>query len=139
MYLTKKIYLGVDYANKKNGTSVEIEMDKNNNILEEVGYWRKANQIHKWFVDNVQNGLDDCAEYYVSREKLKELLDTCIKVKENHGLAKKLLPVCNGFFFGSNEYDEYYYADIDDTINILQKIFKNINSGVTDYYYSSSW
>lgn len=40
----------------------------------EAGYWRKANQIHKWFVENVQEGEDDCKEYYVSREKLKELL-----------------------------------------------------------------
>ena len=27
-----------------------------------VGYWRKANQIHKWFVDNCQNGRDECQE-----------------------------------------------------------------------------
>ena len=27
---------------------------------EEVGYWRKANAIHGWFVRNVQNGKDDC-------------------------------------------------------------------------------
>ena len=34
-------------------------------------YWRKSNQIHKWFVDNVQGGNDNCGEYYVSHEKLK--------------------------------------------------------------------
>ena len=42
----------------------------------ELAYWRKANQIHKWFVDNVQEGVDNCGEYYVSHEKLQELLDT---------------------------------------------------------------
>jgi len=35
---------------------------------EEVGYWRKANHIHKWFVDNVQNGVDECLTYQVSIE-----------------------------------------------------------------------
>lgn len=25
-----------------------------NSIWSEVGYWRKANQIHNWFVENVQ-------------------------------------------------------------------------------------
>lgn len=46
-------------------------------IFTEVGYWRKANAIHKWFVDNVQDGVDDCGYYEVSREQLEELLDIC--------------------------------------------------------------
>lgn len=28
-------------------------------IWQEIGYWRKANHIHKWFVDKVQGGDDD--------------------------------------------------------------------------------
>lgn len=52
-----------------------------------VGYWRKANQIHKWFVDNVQNGEDDCKSYYVGREQLKELRDLCKKVLESTELV----------------------------------------------------
>ena len=51
-------------------------------IFEEVGYWRKANAIHKWFVDNVQNEVDDCGDYEVSKEQLEELLETCIKVRD---------------------------------------------------------
>jgi len=46
----------------------------------EVGYWRKANCIHKWFVDNVQEGVDDCGKYYVTREQLTELRELCQKV-----------------------------------------------------------
>lgn len=55
----------------------------------EVAYWRKANAIHNWFVQNVQDGEDDCKRYYVSREKLTELRDACQqvidagKIKEN--------------------------------------------------------
>lgn len=45
-----------------------------------VAYWRKANAIHKWFVDNVQGGRDDCGEYYVTCDKLRELLALCEKV-----------------------------------------------------------
>ena len=26
----------------------------------QIGYWRKANHIHKWFVDTCANGVDDC-------------------------------------------------------------------------------
>ena len=56
-------------------------------IVENVGYWRKANAIHKWFVDNVQDGIDDC-DYHneVTKEILEDLLDTCEKVIANSKL-----------------------------------------------------
>jgi hypothetical protein len=54
----------------------------------EVGYWRKANAIHKWFVDNVQNEVDDCGYYEVSKEKLEELLDICTTIKGRSKMAK---------------------------------------------------
>lgn len=55
-----------------------------NMIMEQVGYWRKSNQIHNWFVNHVQNGEDDC-EYHneCTREILEELLDTCKTVLES--------------------------------------------------------
>lgn len=49
-------------------------------FTENVGYWRKANYIHRWFVDNVQNGNDDCKEYCVSIKKLHELRDICFDI-----------------------------------------------------------
>ena len=50
-------------------------------ITEEVGYWRKANQIHNWFVENVQNGVDDCDFYECTEEDLDKLLEICMTVK----------------------------------------------------------
>jgi len=49
-------------------------------ITFEVGYWRKANAIHRWFVENVQDGKDDCETYWVSREKLEKLRELCKEV-----------------------------------------------------------
>lgn len=62
-----------------------------NSIWSEVGYWRKANQIHNWFVENVQNGVDDCERYEVSEDDLQKLLTICKKVNR---LApkKKVVP-----------------------------------------------
>jgi hypothetical protein len=51
-------------------------------LFEEVGYWRKANAIHKWFVDNVQDGDDDCGYYEVTKEQLEELLNICNTIKD---------------------------------------------------------
>ena len=48
---------------KKGGvTYPSIKSDRITNITEELGYWRKANQIHRWFVENVQDGVDNCGE-----------------------------------------------------------------------------
>jgi hypothetical protein len=50
-------------------------------IMKQVGYWRKANQIHNWFVENIQNGEDDCNYHReVTKEDLEELMDICHEV-----------------------------------------------------------
>ena len=48
-------------------------------ITYKVATWRKANQIHNWFVENIQGGEDDCKEYYVSSENIIKLYDTVVK------------------------------------------------------------
>lgn len=48
-----------------------------NRIMEQVGYWRKANQIHNWFVTNVQDGDDDCDYHECTKEILENLLGVC--------------------------------------------------------------
>ena len=60
-------------------------------IFEELGYWRKANAIHRWFVENVQNDVDDCGDYEVSKEQLEDLLDICIEVRDKSRLMKGLI------------------------------------------------
>ena len=146
MYLSRKRYIGGNYEwNKvtgivdiyRNGKQVPVSLNKIVNIEEDAGYWRKANAIHKWFVDNVQEGVDDCKEYYVPEEKLKELLSICKEISKNHDKAKELLPTQAGFFFGSTDYDEWYFKNIDDTIKIIENVFKD--NDYSDIYYQSSW
>ena len=145
MYLNKRTYVqywehnGDDnYEVKvtKGGEPTKINPKKVKYIVEEAGYWRKQNQIHRWFVENVQEGIDNCGEYYVSKEDLETLLDLCQKVKADHSLAQSLLPSASGFFFGGTEYDEWYFDGIDNTIQILEEALEDERG---DYYYSSSW
>lgn len=139
-------------------------------IFAKVGYWRKANAIHKWFVDNVQDGEDDCDCYEVSRDQLEELLDICKTIKDktimddglvkngevwangmwcpryeegqtivNPEIAERLLPTQGGFFFGSTEYDQWYMADIENTIEILTNALKTTDFDTHMIVYMSSW
>lgn len=138
-----------------------------NRITEEIGYWRKANHIHNWFVENVQNGVDDCECYEVSKEKLEELLALCHKVKDvaiiettmvackssnelisnyeetksvvNKDEVAALLPTCSGFFFGGTEYDEWYMESINNTINIIDNVLNTTDFEVEVVFYESSW
>jgi len=103
-----------------------------------VAYWRKANQIHSWFVRNVQDGKDDCKTYYVSKEQIAELLDTCKKIKADPDLAETLLPPAEGFFFGGTEIDEWYFQDIDNTIEQLENCVKYFDDHWS-FEYQSSW
>lgn len=89
MYLTRKIFIGGEYEHRNvkgeinitiDGEPVPIDLSKVTYIDERAGYWRKANAIHNWFVENVQGGEDNCQASYVSHEQLQELLNTCNEV-----------------------------------------------------------
>lgn len=147
-YLYKKHYIGAQYEHnnvtgvieiKKDGKSVDINFKKVSYITEEAFYWRKANQIHQWFVENVQDGEDDCKEYDVSIEQLKQLYYLCVEVLDDHTKAEQLLPTSTGFFFGSNEYNEWYFQDIQNTKDFLETIIDEESNFDSYYTYSSSW
>ena len=136
-------------------------------------YWRKSNQIHKWFVDNVQGGKDNCEEYSVSLDQLKDLSKTIEPIVCYPSVAKEVIqekmPTQSGFFFGSTEYDDYYFEDLRSTKEKIDQIisyqdltldaqnkrwhnkdmnkedfekhFPNLTKDVPfdDFYYYSSW
>ena len=161
MYLHKKTYVkNWDHNDKKDHYEItikkggeiynEIQINRITEIVEEVAYWRKANHIHNWFVNNVQGGKDDCGEYYVTEDDITKLINTCEKVLgsledsydkktdtyKNTSVAERLLPRGSGFFFGSIIYDKWYADDLRDTIEQLQPLLEEKTG---DFYYQSSW
>jgi len=117
--------------------------------VEEVGYWRKANQIHGWFVTHCQDGLDECQFTPVHHEQLKGLYDACVEIighweAGSEGLKEivmEVLPPTGGFFFGGYDIDEYYFRDIRQTIDILEPLLSNPPTPSNPYClaYTSSW
>lgn len=147
MYLTAKRYV---WKHLDEEQSLQGELDK---VMEaelcgadmrvsEVSvnamYWRKANAIHKWFVDNVQGGEDNCREYWVQDTQLKQLLHMCQLALEHKDKPDKILPTADGFFFGSTEYEEWYWDDIQNTVKGLEKVLQ-LNTSKWDFYYRASW
>lgn len=118
----------------------DIKPERISYIVETVAQWRKFNALHKWFVLHVQNGEDDCKEHYVPIEDLNELLTTLkevIKLKNtgNEDKLNDLFPTASGFFFGGTAYDEWYFNDVQETIELLEGLIKEGG----DFYYDSSW
>jgi hypothetical protein len=158
MYLYRETYIGAEFEHRNvkgkvditiNDVPVDIDMKKISSIKEHVGYWRKANQIHQWFVQNVQDGEDNCAYYHVGEGKLKELLEEVEKVLASKGtpqeeyVVNEFLPSSDGFFFGS-DYSadpEWYWLQMDNTKEILTEVMNTKKSPDmwVDYYYQSSW
>jgi hypothetical protein len=177
MYLSKKTYVKqwshIEPENqyqvevKKGGEPVtSIKPDRVSYVTEQVGYWRKFNALHNWFVENCQDGRDECQESYVDREKLEELVVTLHEVKniletspkkkvqvkngwsngedtfveievvEDSEKLDDLFPTSSGFFFGGTEYDEYYQEQVNETIELITELLKDETG---DYYYQASW
>ena len=150
MYLTASEYVsrtqrdpnGLSYDTPKRNALSDTLADRHKGWVDEagyqgisisypIGYWRKANAIHNWFVQNVQDGRDECQKSYVSAQNLRDLREACqavlatknnslvsvSEVAEENGLA----PLA-GFFFGGTEYDEYYYGDLEYTIKTIDRL-----------------
>lgn len=108
----------------------------------ELGYWRKANAIHGWFVNNVQGGKDDCGEYEVRYSDLVKLRQLCKEVLENgEEYALRFLPPASGFFFGTTDIGEYYWQYVKSTYELMTELCmdEDIQSGNVYVYYQSSW
>jgi hypothetical protein len=142
MYLNAKRYIWFDEETVAKAVAEvfpELKDRKVKQVEAEAAYWRKANAIHKWFVDNVQEGEDDCGNYAVSREQLETLRDTCRRVLDFRHLAAGQLPPAEGFFFGSTNIDEWYFQDVEDTVKMIDSALSDFPEGKWEFEYHSSW
>ena len=133
----------------------EPEYDENM-YGKELMYWRKANQIHNWFVQNCQNGVDDCEQYAITVNDLMKLKELCEKIltmtekrkamrytsysatekeevdilyltPEGVEYATEHLPSRSGFFFGSTEYDDWYVMGLENTVEQINDAIDCLN------------
>lgn len=125
-------------------------------------YWRKANQIHAFFLSKAPEGYDPDTQESISikKEDLNELMEKCNQIKQAvseskwnpdvqtedynnmpEDLAEKcseILPSMSGFFFGGTVYDSWYYSDITSTLEKIQTILDNWDENA-EYVYSCWW
>lgn len=159
MYLSTKVYIPRTNYNKRTpvpnpafqqvlmsaGYSDVVNPGDHTGLSLEIPliYWRKANAIHQWFVRNCAGGEDNCQPMFVSRDALHSLLADCLTVLDDHSvtMGKQLLPPQDGYFFGSTEYDDWYWEDIKYTAEQLRRVLDNPQLGDEwlSFEYTASW
>lgn len=118
-------------------------------VLNEHMYWRKANAIHKFFIDTCADGIDECQPIQVSIDDLADLVWRCESIlisgpnadeqSIDKNIAHDLLPTCDGFFFGSTDYDERYIEALKKTVKALKPIVNHPELYSGPFIYQASW
>lgn len=154
MYLYKKTYVkNWDHMTPEQKHSISIKRGINertdikperiSNIVEEVGYWRKFNALHGYIVNHFGNGEDNCQEIYIHSDDMRNMLNDLKKVWDSKDIPgsnvnEDVLPLTQGFFFGNYDtYDEYYWNELKETIDLFESLLSEPNDG--DFYYQASW
>jgi hypothetical protein len=115
-------------------------------VMLQVAYWRKANSIHRWFVEKIQDGVDECEPSRpITATELQELVAACEKglaafAAGDVKLAGDTVSPMSGFFFGSTEVNSYWADDLSTTIAKIKPLLALLNEhpGI-DVFYRSSW
>lgn len=122
-----------------------INISRTGAVSIEVAYWRKANAIHRWFVENCQDGKDECQlSNPIHPEQLALLSNLCQSVLDDPATAGEDLPTQSGFFFGGTVYDEWYFTNLKDTIQQINAALELATDPLwqgcpREFYYQSSW
>lgn len=135
--------MGLDMYLKKRHKYREGD-DKYNQLVdelsEEIMYWRKANQIRRWFVEHTDlNEDDNCKPIPLTKEILEQLYNDCCAVLKDHSKAEEILPCSSGFFFGSTEYDDWYFEQLRNTVDAIEGILEDTDFEEYEIYYNEWW
>lgn len=130
-----KIYLYtnaiLDFPDLEEKLQREIEMS----YLEYDAHFRKVNFLFAYY-ENQGKMVDECFAL-TDTDDIDDIISRCERVLKDHKLANTLLPTQSGFFFGSTDYDEWYFKDVKNCLNQMKKYRKLLTDGVTAFVYFS--
>lgn len=117
-------------------------------VAEELAYFRKFNALNRFILVNTNSPLDLNDVVEVPMEVFDKLYDIVNKLLTAYNacpikaerMARTLLPTQSGFFFGSVDYDEYYWNDLVRLKESLEALFKRAEEIKDEHYwYESNW
>jgi hypothetical protein len=136
--------MGLDmYLSRIATPTHQMYVDAYDDKLTGVLYWRKVNALHKFFCDRgilEAGGKENVGRYIISRNDLIDLVFVMkrILVDNSVKLAEETLPTESGFFFGSTEYDEFYFNDLKDAVTLVSAELDAVPDQEV-WFYEASW
>lgn len=100
----------------------------------ESAYFRKVNFIYRYFGEKLVD--ESCI---VTKAEIEDIIERCKKVLADHSLAEELLPTCDGFFFGCTEYNDWYFKDVEDCQEQMQKLMEDYDETTDVIWVDMSW
>lgn len=137
-YYKQYDYFHMSRFNEKVLTIDEVEklLEKDKQWMYKVSdaYFRKVNFIYEFFEEDINH---DNELALVNAEDIQRLINVCKDTLDAHkkndaeGMAYAManLPTRSGFFFGSTEYDDWYWNDVKDCIKQMKQLHKKLKEG----------
>lgn len=104
----QEIHKRNDKAFEERGDNAEFEPTIDIPSTQEY-YFRKFNALVDWVEKNV-GALDNCKDLELNEDNIKSLQATLNNLTPQN--CANEFPTRSGFFFGSQDYDEWYWEDI---------------------------
>lgn len=92
------------------------------NPWNEVAYFRKVNFLIPFFGYE-----ENCSNIEIDKYQVEDLIEACKEVLANHDKASSLLPTQAGFFFGSTDYDDWYFDDVQNVKEKFEEILADFD------------
>ena len=132
MYLTASKHLYHDDKEAEAvGEALGFKERRAERVEFEAMYWRKAHAVHEWIVKNVQGGVDNCASYPISRERVEQLRALCQVAFERKD--PDIMPPMEG-----EDADDWYWDRIEGTAEGLASALHDFPHPWI-FRYQSSW
>ncbi|EDC5361517.1 hypothetical protein GZB42_001618 [Salmonella enterica] len=85
---------------------------------EAVGYYRKFNALLNW-IDANAGEVENCTDVPLTRHDLEKLRATLDRLTPEN--CHDLFPTTEGFFFGSQDYNDDYWSDVENLKQFVQQ------------------
>lgn len=127
--MRRAIGAAIGYVPSKEKPGQDPSLLEVSGVTVRVGYWRKCDALHQWFVSNVQEGINDCRPAFVSVDILIELEEQLEQVGEDPASASE--------HFTADVDEMLEEGEIDYTLSILHHA-KRLQAQGWDIYYRAS-
>lgn len=82
--------------------------------------FRKYNFLLPQFMTDEQIATQE--EVCIYKSDIRDFIEKARIVLDDHSKAPELLPTREGFFFGSTDYDDNYFADVKDALDEFENL-----------------